>query len=72
MEKPIVFYNQGQQLNGILHSPVCDNALCPAVVFFPRIHWNKGRTAQDICENSARTCRGWVLRAALRFSRLWG
>ena len=34
MERPIVFYNQGQQLNGILHSPTDRDALCPAVVFF--------------------------------------
>ena len=33
-ERPIVFYNKGQQLNGILHSPVACAALCPAVVFF--------------------------------------
>ena len=34
IEKPIVFYNKGQQLNGILHSPVACDTPCPAVVFF--------------------------------------
>ena len=34
MERPIVFYNKGQQLNGVLHSPTGSDALCPAVVFF--------------------------------------
>ena len=35
IEKPIVFYNKGQQLNGVLHSPTgCDDTPCPAVVFF--------------------------------------
>ena len=34
IERPIVFYNKGQQLNGILHSPTDCDALCPAVVFF--------------------------------------
>ena len=34
MERPIVFYNKGQQLNGILHSPVNCDTLCPAVAFF--------------------------------------
>ena len=34
MERPVVFYNQAQQINGILHSPTHCDALCPAVVFF--------------------------------------
>ena len=34
MERPVVFYNQAQQINGILHSPANCDALCPAVVFF--------------------------------------
>ena len=34
MERPIVFYNQGQQINGILHSPTDCDAPCPAVAFF--------------------------------------
>ncbi len=34
MERPVVFYNQGQQLNGILHSPTRRDVLCPAVAFF--------------------------------------
>ena len=34
MERPVVFYNQEQQINGILHSPVGCDAPCPAVVFF--------------------------------------
>ena len=34
MERPVVFYNQEQQINGILHSPVACDAPCPAVVFF--------------------------------------
>ncbi len=34
IERPIVFYNKGQQLNGILHSPAACDAPCPAVVFF--------------------------------------
>ena len=33
-EKPIVFYNNGQQINGILHSPADCDVPCPAVVFF--------------------------------------
>ena len=33
-EKPIVFYNQEQQINGILHSPTHCDAPCPAVAFF--------------------------------------
>jgi len=33
-ERPIVFYNQGQQINGILHSPTAHDASCPAVAFF--------------------------------------
>ena len=33
-ERPIVFYNKGQQLNGILHSPTDCDAPCPAVAFF--------------------------------------
>ena len=33
-EKPIVFYNKGQQINGILHAPMGCDALCPAVAFF--------------------------------------
>ena len=34
MERPVVFYNQGQQLNGILHSPTGFDAPCPAIAFF--------------------------------------
>ena len=34
MERPIVFYNQDQQINGILHSPVGYDAPRPAVAFF--------------------------------------
>ncbi|MCY4571004.1 MAG: hypothetical protein OXD49_22155 [Candidatus Poribacteria bacterium] len=34
VERPVVFYNQGQQLNGILHSPTGFDAPCPAVAFF--------------------------------------
>ena len=34
IEKPVVFYNQGQQLNGILHSPTGYETPCPAVAFF--------------------------------------
>ncbi len=34
IERPIVFYNKGQQLNGILHSPVACDTPGPAVVFF--------------------------------------
>ena len=34
IERPIVFYNKGQQLNGVLHSPTDSDALCPAVAFF--------------------------------------
>ena len=34
IEKPIVFYNKGQHLNGVLHSPAECDALYPAVVFF--------------------------------------
>ena len=34
MERPVVFYNQGQQLNGILHSPTNCETPCPAVAFF--------------------------------------
>ena len=34
IERPVVFYNKGQQLNGILHSPADCDAPCPAVVFF--------------------------------------
>ncbi len=34
MERPIVFYNQDQQINGILHSPTDCEAPCPAVAFF--------------------------------------
>ncbi len=34
IERPVVFYNQGQQINGILHSPVGYDAPCPAVAFF--------------------------------------
>ena len=33
-ERPIVFYNKGQLLNGILHSPTDCDTPCPAVVFF--------------------------------------
>ena len=33
-EKPVVFYNQEQQINGILHSPTGCDAPCPAVAFF--------------------------------------
>ena len=33
-ERPVVFYNQGQQLNGILHSPTGFDAPCPAIAFF--------------------------------------
>ena len=34
MERPIVFYNKGQQLNGVLHSPKASDTPCPAVAFF--------------------------------------
>ncbi len=34
MERPVVFYNQDQQINGILHSPTDCDAPCPAVAFF--------------------------------------
>lgn len=34
IERPIVFYNQRQQINGILHLPTTHDALCPAVAFF--------------------------------------
>ena len=34
IEKPIVFYNQEQQINGILHSPMGYDAPCPAIAFF--------------------------------------
>ena len=34
MERPRVFYNKGQQLNGILHSPVDCEAPSEAVAFF--------------------------------------
>ena len=34
MEKPIVFYNYGQQLIGMLHTPDDVTSLCPTVVFF--------------------------------------
>jgi uncharacterized protein len=34
MEKPIVFYNHGQQLIGMLHTPEQATSPCPAVVFF--------------------------------------
>ncbi len=34
IERPIVFYNKGQQVNGILHVPMGCNAPCPAVTFF--------------------------------------
>ena len=34
MERPVVFYNQDQQINGILHSPTGHDAPCPAVAFF--------------------------------------
>ncbi len=34
MERPVLFFNHGQQLNGILHSPMARESLCPAVVFF--------------------------------------
>ncbi len=34
MERPVVFYNQDQQINGILHSPVDSDSPCPAVAFF--------------------------------------
>ena len=34
IERPIVFYNKGQQLNGILHLPTDCDAPCPAVAFF--------------------------------------
>jgi dipeptidyl aminopeptidase/acylaminoacyl peptidase len=34
MEKPIVFYNHGQQLIGMLHIPDNGTSPCPAVVFF--------------------------------------
>ncbi|MYB00247.1 alpha/beta fold hydrolase [Candidatus Poribacteria bacterium] len=34
MERPIVFYNKGQQLNGVLHSPTASDTPCPAVAFF--------------------------------------
>lgn len=33
-ERPIIFYNQGQHLNGVLHSPADCDALCPAVALF--------------------------------------
>ena len=34
IERPVVFYNQGQQINGILHAPTSHDAPCPAVAFF--------------------------------------
>ena len=34
IERPIVFYNKGQQINGILHAPMDYDAPCPAVAFF--------------------------------------
>ena len=34
IEKPIVFYNHGQQLIGMLHTPDQVRVPCPAVVFF--------------------------------------
>ena len=34
IEKPVVFYNQDQQINGILHAPTGSDAPCPAVAFF--------------------------------------
>jgi hypothetical protein len=34
MERPVVFYNQDQQINGILHSPAGYDAPRPAVAFF--------------------------------------
>lgn len=34
MEKPVVFYNHGQQLIGMVHTPDRVTGLCPAVVFF--------------------------------------
>ena len=34
IERPVVFYNQEQQLNGILHSPIGYEAPCPAIAFF--------------------------------------
>ena len=34
IEKPVVFYNQDQQINGILHSPTGHDTPCPAVAFF--------------------------------------
>ena len=34
IERPIVFYNKEQHLNGVLHSPANSDALCPAVVLF--------------------------------------
>ncbi len=34
IEKPIIFYNKGQHLNGVLHSPADSDALCPAVALF--------------------------------------
>lgn len=34
MERPVVFYNRDQQINGILHSPTGCEAPCPAVAFF--------------------------------------
>ena len=33
-ERPIVFYNKGQQVNGILHAPTGYDTPCPAVAFF--------------------------------------
>ena len=34
IERPVVFYNQDQQINGILHAPTGSDASCPAVAFF--------------------------------------
>ena len=34
IERPIVFYNERQHLNGVLHSPANSDVLCPAVVLF--------------------------------------
>ncbi|MDE0553489.1 MAG: hypothetical protein OXI24_04690 [Candidatus Poribacteria bacterium] len=41
MERPVVFYNRDQQINGILHSPTGCEAPCPAVAFFHGFTWTK-------------------------------
>ena len=41
IERPIVFYNQGQQLNGILHSPTVDDARVRQLPFFTDLRERK-------------------------------